>query len=69
MTHDVETIKKLPSVEPERKSGKWIDISSDDDMEEFYCCSLCKREIILYPGETLKDYPYCHCGAKMEVDG
>ena len=67
---DIDDVRKLivkaPSVEPERKVGKWISISRDDDMEEFYCCSLCKREIILYPGETLKDYPYCHCGAKME---
>ena len=67
---DIDDVRKLivkaPSVEPEIKVGKWISISRDDDMEEFYCCSLCKREIILYPGETLKDYPYCHCGAKME---
>ena len=49
------------------KVGHWIDVSSDDDMDGFYCCSLCKREIVLYPGETLKDYPYCHCGADMEV--
>ena len=26
VTHDVETIKKIPSVEPERKTGKWIPI-------------------------------------------
>lgn len=35
-----------------------------------YVCSKCNRPIIVCPenGQNLKDYPYCHCGAKMDEE-
>lgn len=31
-----------------------------------YECSECGRKIDIWQSETLLDYPYCHCGAKMD---
>lgn len=42
--------------------GKWI--RSYDD---FYVCSLCGRGICTdWETEPYKQYPFCHCGARME---
>ena len=59
----------------ERKTSKWI------QTEKHNCyvvcrCSECDREITVFHGfcdvpsmaKVTDDYPYCHCGAKMEVD-
>lgn len=58
-----------PTVEPERKRGKWIRITQGA-IPEIYMCPFCNR--------TLKDscidglvqirYPFCHCGADMRGD-
>ena len=59
-------IEKMPSVEPERKVGKWIRfIEGDDIIHTGYMCSECKRTIKVFKGVKLKQFPYCHCGAKM----
>ena len=52
----------LPSVEPERKQGKWIE---NDTIRQ---CNMCRA---LYPkGQRCVAYHYCpNCGSKMEVDG
>lgn len=53
----------LPSVTPQPKTGKWIII---DDCELFMAkCSEC-GEIV--DSRMINKYPYCHCGAKMEVE-
>ena len=59
------------------KTGHWVLNDNQGVMPagyKMYHCSECGREISSkYHGKVsmLKDYPYCHCGAKMinEVDG
>lgn len=55
-------LSELPSVTPQPKMGKWIII---DDCEQFIAkCSECGR---IEDSRMISKYPYCHCGAKMEV--
>ncbi len=53
----------------EPKIGHWIyDDEYSDWFDVTYNCSCCKRAIIVpydARNEVYKDYPYCHCGAKM----
>ena len=63
-----DTIKRLPSVEPERKTGHWI-IHSDDlfPSESTQECSECHEH---QPLDWRHSDNYCpNCGIKMEVDG
>ena len=68
-----EIINEIPSedVEPVRH-GKWeatewaVNSSGEILIGRIYRCSECGRIIDLEHGETLDDYPYCHCGAKMD---
>ena len=49
------------------KKGEWIGIKTSCNIgHKFYYCSKCNREIDLIEGESLKDYPFCHCGADMK---
>lgn len=58
----IEALRKLPSVEPERKPGKWKIISTLQSTRGFFAeCSNCK-EIVFGGGKYCKE-----CGAKMEV--
>ena len=55
-------LSELPSVTPQPKMRKWIII---DDCEQFIAkCSECGR---IEDSRMISKYPYCHCGAKMEV--
>ena len=57
----------MPSELSEQKNGKWIPILSYNNT---YKCSECGRlltNITNGKNSVIKDYPYCHCGAKMEV--
>lgn len=46
---------------PARPKGEWIII---DDTEKFIAkCSICGR---IEDSRMVKDYPFCHCGAKMK---
>lgn len=60
-----EEFEDLPSVEPERKPGKWV------HMVGWWECNQCHAEYTDMPtcmGKVI--YEYCPmCGAKMEVDG
>ena len=65
-------IKALPPVAPTYKKGKWI-LNETQGVQaagyKTYHCSECKREISSkYHGKMslLKEFPYCHFGAKME---
>lgn len=71
-----EELTALPSIPPKQKIGHWIyDEARSDWFDATYECSCCKRSITVpyeltdVPYETLnevyKDYPYCHCGARM----
>ncbi len=53
----------LPSAEPKRPTGHWIpmEVSSGRDS---WKCSVCGRRA----RGKLENLPYCHCGAKMEVE-
>lgn len=71
-----ETIKTnykptdCPLVEiEERKVGKWIKEEGVLGWDGYsYQCSVCGRSIHLDTEvEDLDDYPYCHCGAQMEI--
>ena len=58
------SMRKLPSVEPERKTGKWIDEGwyAEGHSEHAYRCSECDEHYIGYVGE----YKHCpNCGADM----
>lgn len=60
----------IESLEQEPKIGHWVyDYEYSDCFDITYKCSCCKREIIVpyeIKNEVYKDYPYCHCGAKMK---
>jgi hypothetical protein len=56
----IEHLKKMPSVTPKQKTGKWNVLGYDDPSVRMYKCSECHMKI------TLK-FNYCpNCGAKME---
>ena len=61
----INAIKSVPSVEPERKPGKWL------HMDGWWECDQCHAEYTDMPtcmGEVM--YKYCPmCGARMGVDG
>jgi hypothetical protein len=49
----------------ERPQGEWIKNEGKDIRDNFYTCSKCGRSINVICGETIEDYPFCHCGADM----
>lgn len=64
-------VKQLPSVTPQRKRGKWIEIEICN-CHAALRCSVCDRVIEPtftfgeYSYESIKKwYPFCHCGADM----
>lgn len=62
----VRVIDELPSVEPERKPGKWL--LKIEDWNRWTCseCGFSTRTDI----HVTLGYDYCpKCGAPMEVDG
>ena len=60
----ISGLEKLPSAQPERKKGKWIE---SDITNEKYICSICGGECWYY--DTQRDVAkssYCpNCGADM----
>lgn len=61
----VRAIRDMPSVQPERKKGEWIEISS---INHTYKCSECGRLLVNITdgrNNVSKHYPYCHRGADM----
>ena len=71
---DIEAIKEaIKALEQEPKTGRWV-LNDNQGVQAVgylaYHCSECGREISSkYHGKIslLKEYPYCHCGAKMEA--
>lgn len=66
-----DVIEQLPSAQPERIKGHWVEIASSNHT---YKCSVCGRLLVnITDGKNnvAKNYPYCHCGADMrgEQDG
>lgn len=68
----LEFIERQPTIEPERKTGKWIlyDNQRQEDVDcgnYLYICSECGYSDL---HAKTQDVPYCwYCGAKMEVGG
>lgn len=61
----IDALISLPSADTERKTGQWIEITSSNHT---YKCSVCGRLLVnITDGKNnvAKNYPYCHCGAKM----
>ena len=59
------TLAGLPSAQPERIKGHWIEITLSNHT---YKCSVCGRLLVnITDGKNnvAKNYPYCHCGADM----
>ncbi len=64
-------VKALPPVNPKQRIGYWVPKYIVDDcggVMNWYDCSECGRSAgyTLTEEDVLKDYPYCHCGAKMK---
>lgn len=64
---DRQTILNLPSVQPERKKGKWIQRS---DMPWYCYCSNCHRVISVTSADQMeKFHAFCGtCGADMRKE-
>jgi len=64
----IAVIKVGDLMKCERPKGEWI-MQLHTLEGEFYTCSICGRPIrvssYVEDNETLKDYPFCHCGADM----
>ena len=61
----ISDIKHAPTIEPERKTGKWIEEQRGIKVT-LYKCSECGRTVMDDTGyDVAKDYPFCHCGAEM----
>lgn len=65
-------IEHAPTIEPERKIGKWIYIDDDNLLYDSYWCSECKKTITVDSerrddiGITIEDLAFCpNCGARM----
>ena len=60
-----DTIKTLPSAQPEWKKGRWIMLDKGLIVTA-YKCSECGRTVRDVTGyDVSEDYPFCHCGADM----
>lgn len=63
----VNVIENLPPAKQEQKTGWWIMTEKGIHVTD-YKCSECGRMVRDDTGyDVATDYPYCHCGAKMEV--
>ena len=64
----MDDIRKAYDKAMARPTGEWEEIESSCDIgHRFYHCSVCHRflDVMTADGETLEDYPFCHCGADM----
>ena len=70
----INYIEQLPPVTPQPKMGRWIEVDIGNCRATLKC-SVCDR--VIEPTFTFGEYsyedinryyPYCHCGAKMEVE-
>ena len=67
----IDDIENVPTVEAEpvrygqwRFDGAWM---NEDGVVNDYFCSCCGRIISVDCKAELQNYPYCHCGAKMDL--
>ncbi len=68
-------VMMLPPASSQPKTGHWIENYAEDGCGELYShwiCSECGRSVGFNYADiedVLSEYPYCHCGAKMESGG
>lgn len=63
----IAQIHNAPTIEPERKTGRWIKKTIKKKIENDYSCSECGRHVSVMRGYDVRMvYPFCHCGAEME---
>jgi hypothetical protein len=59
--HFLTILMGLPSIQPERKTGRWIQLTCDS--AEWWYCSECNEKVQMNPWMK---YNYCpNCGADM----
>lgn len=63
-----DAIERIPTADvQEVKHGKWIYEGHHEMMGHAFQCSVCTRWMFTNSPEcVVEEYPYCHCGAKME---
>ena len=55
------------------RHGRWLFVTKGQ-MTSAWCCSECGRTVVITCDEELrqskleKEYPFCHCGAKMDSE-
>lgn len=67
---------KMPTIEPERKKGRWAEFDSDEDKFDIIKCSCCKHTFTVDSyhwtdiGFVKDDFKFCpNCGADMREEG
>lgn len=68
----INDLADVPAADVEEvRHAKWIYEDYHDMMGHAFQCSVCKRWMFANSTEHVpEEYPYCHCGAKMEgVEG
>lgn len=70
ITNCIAMVVNEPSIQPKPKTAHWISKHIVDDCNgviTWYECSECGRCVdeTITEEFMIKDYPYCHCGAKM----
>jgi len=66
---DSNDIMRFPVSDVEEvKHAKWIYVGHNLCIGFRYECSICKRALwaACDQNSVVKEYPYCHCGAKMQ---
>jgi hypothetical protein len=64
--YQTKPLKQVPTIEPERKKGRWIKKTIKKKIENDYSCSECGRHVSVMRGYDVRlVYPFCHCGADM----
>nr|DAD78978.1 MAG TPA: hypothetical protein [Siphoviridae sp. ctv4j104] len=68
----MDNLADVPAADVEEvRHGKWIYEGHHEMMGHAFQCSVCTRWMFTNsPEYVVEEYPYCHCGAKMEsVEG
>lgn len=63
---EYEAIDMVIEALENQKIGHWIRQRGILGFANTYECSVCGRTIYAEIEDDLEDYPYCHCGARME---
>ena len=67
VTDDEEqAIENAIKIVNSHRTGEWNWSGNNGNGKNYYNCSVCGRLIEANREELIK-FPYCHCGAKMEV--